>query len=160
MKEKILNAFKALGFEMEDLEELGYSFDYEGLHFLLMNNKDEDFLSIAIPAVYDKSNSDELEFYKVMDKLNATLKYVKVNELSNSMWFFYEREVSEDDDFEKILPMMILNLEHGVRFLRSGGQDTTDDDNDAEVINENGNDSDECIISDVDLLSDNNETEE
>ena len=99
-----MNAFKALGFEMEDLEELGYSFDYEGLHFLLMNNKDEDFLSIAIPAVFDKSNSDELEFYKVMDKLNATLKYVKVNELSNSMWFFYEREVSEDDDFEKILP--------------------------------------------------------
>ena len=160
MKEKILNAFKALGFEMENLEELGYSFDYEGLHFLLMNNKDEDFLSIAIPAVYDKSNSEELEFYKVMDKLNATLKYVKVNELSNSMWFFYEREVSEDDDFEKILPKMILNLEHGVRFLRSGGQDTTDDDNDAKVINENDNDSDECIISDVDLLSDNNENEE
>ena len=76
------------------------------------------------------------------------------------MWFFYEREVSEDDDFEKILPKMILNLEHGIRFLRSGGQDTTDDDNDAEVINENDNDSDECIISDVDLLSDNNENEE
>ena len=155
-----MNAFKALGFEMENLEKLGYSFDYEGLHFLLMNNKDDEFLSIAIPAVYDKSNSDELEFYKVMDKLNATLKYVKVNELSNSMWFFYEREVSEDDDFEKILPKMILNLEHGVRFLRSRGQDVTNDNNDAEVIDENGDDSDECIISDVDLLSDNNEYKE
>ena len=43
MKEKILNAFKALGFEMENLEELGYSFDYEGLHFLLMNNKEREF---------------------------------------------------------------------------------------------------------------------
>ena len=60
----------------------------------------------------------------------------------------------------KILPKMILNLEHGVRFLRSRDQDVTNDNNDAEVIDENGDDSDECIISDVDLLSDNNENKE
>ena len=31
MKEKILEAFKALGFEVEDLE-IGYGFQYEGKH--------------------------------------------------------------------------------------------------------------------------------
>ena len=46
MKEKILDAFKALGFEMEELEGFGYGFEYEGKHFLYMYNEDdEDFLN-------------------------------------------------------------------------------------------------------------------
>lgn len=141
-----MNAFKSLGFEMEDMKELGYGFDYEGLHYLWMNNDDEEFLNIAIPAVYDKSDSDELEFYQVIDKLNSTLKYIKVNELGNSMWLFYEREMIGEEDFEKLLPKMILHLEHAVRFLRNGGDD---------AISDNHDDDSDCIIEDVDLLSDN-----
>lgn len=153
MKEKILNAFKNLGFEMEDMEGLGYGFDYEGLHYLLMNNNDEEFLSIAIPAVYDKSDSDELEYYQVIDKLNSTLKYVKVNELGNSMWFFYEREMIGEEDFEKLLPKIILHLEHAVRFLRSGGEEFNNGNDEDEAAEDSHND--ECIIGDVDMLSDN-----
>lgn len=153
MKEKILNAFKNLGFEMEDMEGLAYGFDYEGLHYLWMNNNDEEFLSIAIPAVYDKSDSDELEYYQVIDKLNSTLKYVKVNELGNSMWFFYEREMIGEEDFEKLLPKIILHLEHAVRFLRSGGEEINNGNDEDEAAKDSHND--ECIIGDVDMLSDN-----
>ena len=32
MKEKILEAFKALGFEMEELEGMGYGFQYESVY--------------------------------------------------------------------------------------------------------------------------------
>lgn len=153
MKEKILNTFRSLGFELEDMKELGYGFDYEGLHYLWMNNDDEEFLNIAIPAVYDKSDSDELEFYQVLDKLNSMLKYVKVNELGNSMWLFYEREMVGEEDFEKLLPKMILHLEHAVRFLRNGGDDANNGNADDEAISDNHDD--DCIIGDVDLLSDN-----
>ncbi|MCH5174542.1 MAG: hypothetical protein J1F40_01480 [Prevotellaceae bacterium] len=155
MKEKILNAFQNLGFAMEYMEEVGYGFDYESLHYLWMNNGDEEFLCITIPAVFDKSDSDELEFYQVIDKLNSTLKYVKVNEVNNSMWLFYEREMIGDEDFEKLLPKMIFHLEHAVRFLRNGGQNTNND-NDADAINGNRIDDGDCIVGDVDLLSDNN----
>lgn len=155
MKEKIFNAFKSLGFEMEDMEELGYGFDYEGLHYLWMNNDDEEFLNIAIPAVYDKSDSNELEFYQVIDKLNSMLKYVKVNEIGNSMWLFYEREMIGDEDFEKLLPKMILHLEHAVRFLRNGGEDANRGSDEDGAINDDHIDEDDCIISDVDLLSKN-----
>lgn len=155
MKEKILNAFKNLGFEMEKMGELGYSFDYEGLHYLWMNNDDEEFLSITIPAVFDKSDAEELEFYQVIDKLNSTLKYVKVNELSNSMWLFYERELIGEENFEELLPKMILHLEHALRFLRSGGEDTNRGNDEAETNSDDHNDDGDCMIGDVDLLSDN-----
>lgn len=154
MKEKILNAFKSLGFEMEDMEDLGYGFDYEGLHYLWMNNDDEEFLNIAIPAVYDKSDSNELEFYQVIDKLNSMLKYVKVNEIGNSMWLFYEREMIGEEDFEKLLPKMIIHLEHAVRFLRNEGEDANGGKADDEATSDNHDDED-YIIGDVDLLSDN-----
>lgn len=153
MKEKILNAFKKLGFEMEDIEDLGYGFDYEGLHYLWMTSSDEDFLSIAVPALLDKSDSDELEFYQVIDELNSTLKYIKAYEFFGSMWLFYEREMIGEEDFEKLLPMMILRLDYAVRFLRDRGED-------ADRINDEDNATDEnCgdnwIIDDVDILSDN-----
>lgn len=108
MKEKILDAFKNLGFEMEDLEELGYGFEYEGIHYLWMANNDEDFLNIAVPAIFDMADTNELEFYQVMDKLNSTLKFIKVNELGNSMWMFYERELFGGEDFEQLLPRIFF----------------------------------------------------
>lgn len=142
MKEKILSTFKNLGFLMEDMQELGYGFDYEGLHYLWLNYDDE-FLNIAIPAVLNKSDLDELAFYQVINRVNATLRYVKANEVGDSLWLFYEREMIGEEDFEVLLPHMILNLEHAVRFLRNGDQDANND-----------NDGD-CIIGEVDLLSDN-----
>lgn len=139
MKEKILNTFKNLGFEMEDFEELGYGFDYEGLHYLLLNNDEEEFLNIAIPAVYEKSDSNELEFYKVIDKLNTALKYIKANELFGSIWLFYEREMIGEEDLEKLLPKMILHLEHAVHVLRDGGEEVN-----------SGNDENGDICDDLD----------
>lgn len=156
MKEMILNTFKSLGFEMEDFEELGYGFDYEGLHYLWMNSDDEEFLSIAIPAVLDKADTDELRFYQVMDKLNSTLKFVKVHELGNSMWLFYEREILDGEDFEKLLPKMILYLEHAVRFFGNGDSDTSNNDDNNVATSDNNTDDFHYLIEDIKFLDDNN----
>jgi len=119
MKEKILDAFKALGFEMEELEGFGYGFEYEGKHFLYMYNEDdEDFLNIALPAVLDIDDENNVGFYQVMDKINGTLKYVKANKLNDSMWLFYERELFGGEDLKQLLSRMILHLEAGLMFLR------------------------------------------
>lgn len=160
MKTKILEAFKNLGFEMEDMEELGYGFEYEDLHYLWMNYEDDEFLRIAVPAVCDKPEDYVLDYYQVINKLNSTLKYVKTCEVCNSIWFFYEREIVGEEDFEKLLPKIILHLEHAVRFLRSGGHETSNDENDGEVIRESNDDDDDHVISDVDLLNDNDENNE
>lgn len=153
MKDKIYSTFKHLGFEMENFETLGYSFEYEGINYMWMDDNDEEFLNIAIPAVLDKSDIDEVKFYQVINKLNSTLKYVKANEIRNKMWLFYERELIGEEDLEKLLPKMILHLEHAFRFLSNGREDA--DNNDSMSINENYGEGRGYIIDDIEILSDN-----
>lgn len=140
MKEQILDAFKALGFEMEEMEGLGYGFQYEGKHYLYMYNEDdEDFLNISIPAVLDLDDENNVGFYQVMDKLNGTLKYVKANKLNDSMWLFYERELFGGEDLKQVLSRMILHLEAGFYFLcramesSDDGSDTVSDETDSDT---------------------------
>ena len=131
MKEKILEAFKALGFEMEELEGMGYGFQYEGKHFLYMYNEDdEDFLNISLPGVLDIDDENNTTFYQVMDKLNSTLKYVKAYKLNDSMWLFYERELFSGEDLKQVLSRMILHLEAALMFLRRAMADSDDSDGD------------------------------
>lgn len=140
MKEKILEAFKALGFEMKELEGMGYGFEYEGKHFLYMYNEDdEDFLNISLPGVLDIDNENDTTFYQVMDKLNGTLKYVKAYKLNDSMWLFYERELFGGEDLKQVLSRMILHLEAGFYFLHRAmgssddGGDTVSDETDSDT---------------------------
>ena len=129
MKEKILDAFKALGFEMEELEGMGYGFQYEGKHFLYMYNEDdEDFLNVSLPGVLDIDDENNTTFYQVMDKLNGTLKYVKAYKLNDSMWLFYERELFGGEDLKQVLSRMILHLEAALMFLRRAMADSDDSD--------------------------------
>ena len=63
MKEKILNTFATMGFQLEEMEGFGYGFRYEGINYLYMpNDDDEDFLNLAIPAILevteDNTNAD------------------------------------------------------------------------------------------------------
>lgn len=68
MKEKILEAFDNLGFNLEDNESLGYHFYYEGINFLYMYNEDdEDFLNIAVPGIYDLED-DNKETMKLLKR--------------------------------------------------------------------------------------------
>lgn len=77
MKEKILAAFENLGFNLEDNESLGYSFNYEGINYLYMHNEDdEDFLNISVPCIYDLEE-DNKKYEELKEKINSTLKYVK-----------------------------------------------------------------------------------
>ena len=118
MKEKIKNAFSALGFELEELEKFGCRFLYEGSNYLwIYSDDDDDFLSFALPGVLDLENVDEMISYKVMDYLNSTLKYVKVNKLYDGMWFFYERELVDDEDLERIISRMISHLYNAMDIL-------------------------------------------
>ena len=134
MKEKILEAFKALGFEMEELEGMGYGFQYEGKHFLYMYNEDdEDFLNITLPGVLDIDNENDITLYQAMDKLNGTLKYVKAYTLNDSMWLFYERELFGDEDLKQVISRMILHLEAALIFLRRAIADSDYSDGGAET---------------------------
>ena len=119
MKEKILEAFAELGFQLEQMDDFGYGFSYEGTNFIFMPNADdEDFLNICVPGIYDLEEESPLSFIELMNKINSTLKYIKAYELGKSIWLFYERELFGDEDLAKVISRMILHLEAGLMFSR------------------------------------------
>lgn len=137
MKEKILEAFENLGFNLEYNDTLGYSFFYEGINLLYMYNEDDEtFLNISVPGIYDLE--DGKEAYDVLkEKINSTLKYVKAYTLCNSLWIFYERDLLGNEDLEEVIRRMVLQLAAALMFARdiidkieNGESDkVTDDDN-------------------------------
>lgn len=117
MKEKILEAFAELGFQLEQMDDFGYGFSYEGTNFIFMpNTDDEEFLNICVPGIYDLEEESPLSFIELMNKINSTLKYIKAYELGKSIWLFYERELFGDEDLAKVISRMILHLEAGLMF--------------------------------------------
>ena len=144
MKEKILEAFRELGFKLEEEEGMGYCFKYEGLNLLYMYNENgEEFLNIALPGIVEVEDDKMLQICALLEKINSTLKYIKAYMLGNSVWLFYERELIEqreqsrtcsdyaesrekktesqlcgEEDLMTVISRMILHLEAGLVFAR------------------------------------------
>ena len=144
MKEKILEAFRELGFKLEEEEGMGYCFKYEGLNLLYMyNENDEEFLNIALRGIVEVEEDKMLQICALLEKINSTLKYIKAYMLGNSVWLFYERELIEqreqsrtcsdyaesrekktegqlcgEEDLMTVISRMILHLEAGLVFAR------------------------------------------
>lgn len=123
-----------MGFEMNELETMGYLFDYEGKRYIWMYSEDdEDFLNIAAPCVVDHENMPENVFCHLMDKVNGTLKYVKAYKFGGDMWLFYERELLAGEDLQEIISHMIIRLDAARAFLRNELQDTDSGDDSSRV---------------------------
>lgn len=127
MKEKILEAFSELGFNLEN-EEFGYTFHYEGINMLLMiNDDDENFLNIAVPGIVDFTEDNTAILCALMEKVNSTLKYVKAYVLGESVWLFYERELFSEDDLSQLISRMILHLETALYHARKVMQELSEE---------------------------------
>ena len=119
MKEKILAVFANLGFNLEDIESLGFSFNYEGINYLYMYNEDdEDFLNISVPGIYDLEEDNKEGYNALKEKINSSLKYVKAYTLGNGLWLFYERDLLGNEDLEDVIRHMILHLAAALMFAR------------------------------------------
>ena len=119
MNEKILAAFENLGFNLEDIESLGFSFNYEGINYLYMYNEDdEDFLNISVPGIYDLEEDNKEGYNALKEKINSSLKYVKAYTLGKGLWLFYERDLLGNEDLEEVIRHMILHLAAALMFAR------------------------------------------
>lgn len=149
MKEKILNAFKSLGFELEEIDNFGHAFMYEGVNYVWMSNTDdENFLSIGVPGILDKPDEEEVPFYQLVDKFNGMLKYIKLNIVGGSLWMFYERELfGDEEDLEKIVTRMIVQLEMACRYFNKLSREVQEYDGE-----EDEEDGSHVIISDIDVV--------
>ena len=112
MKEKILDAFKQLGFSLIKTDEMGYGFSCEGTNLLYIpNSEDEDFLNISVPCVCDGESGRSMPLQDLAERINAMLKYVKAYRLGKTLWLFYERELLSEENLPQIISRMVVRLE-------------------------------------------------
>lgn len=142
MKEQVKNILEEMGFPTAPVDEY-IGFEYEGLNYLyLYNPNDEDFLNISIPCVMAPNEDDETMLFRVADKINAKVKYVKAYIWDDRLWLFYERELFGDENLEELITAMILRLAAAAAFVHQlsdgsdengSSSDITEDDSDGMV---------------------------
>lgn len=147
MKETILEAFRELGFEMEQIEDSDhYKFEFEGHNYIWMYNEDdESFLNIVLPSLLPITEEGAIGFYQLMDNINSTVKYVKAYKLNDALWLFYERELMGEENLEKSINHMILRLEATSNYIKDliKSLEDSDDDDDSDML-----------IDDIEVLDD------
>lgn len=147
MKETILEAFRELGFEMEQIEDSDhYKFEFEGHNYIWMYNEDdESFLNIVLPSLLPITEEGAIGFYQLMDNINSTVKYVKAYKLNDALWLFYERELMGEENLEKSINHMILRLEATSNYIKDliKSLEDSDDDDDSDIL-----------IDDIEVLDD------
>lgn len=170
MKEKILSAFKKLGFNLKPVDECEdcnhFEFEYEGATYLyLYSTNDPSFFNVALPGVLDLDEESEDVYYSILESVNSEMKYVKAYTVNRRLWIFYECETGEDADFEDLVHRVVLRIEAAHVFMKRKyweithadcGDDDSDDDG-ALPMSEEGYDlntlfgevsPDECVLSD------------
>ena len=121
MKEKVLKALKELGFKLEEVEDFGYIFQYEGTHYLYAPNiMGEEFLNICIPGVCDLHEAKEtFDLCHLANKLSYELNYVKAYVKEERLWIAYEYNVEGcEKSIRDIVGTMISYLDFGINYTR------------------------------------------
>lgn len=161
MKENVLETLRKLGFIFKQIDDAGYQFDYEGHHYVFIPSEhDDDFLTICLPCVYEIDEEDELAGYKIIDKLNAGVKYVKAYTRGGDVWLFYENYVAEGIDLEEVVSHMINALHAANEVLIDYIEDDNDDDDDDNDLLIDDDDADDDLeLENADDDSDNADLE-
>lgn len=134
MKEQILNSLKDMGFTVEEIEDFGFLFQYEGTNLVYApNSKDEDFLNICAPGVTDiHENMPSINIYELANKLNSELNYIKAYVMEGRLWIGYEmnQDIAKEE-LNEVLGNMIAYLDAAVNYakdiIENGNSDTQEE---------------------------------
>lgn len=78
-------------------------FKREGLSFVYYNRKrEEKFLSIALPNIWDVTHDSRFEILEAANKINQTMSVGKVFVIDDSVWCTYERFLTSQDSLDEI----------------------------------------------------------
>lgn len=112
IKEQVLSALGALGFIPEEIDDVGYRFDYEGLT-LLYSAEDDDTKCITLiaPNVFEISDDNRTDVLEAMVKVCGRVKYVQPHILfENQVWINYQHYFGENEVTPELIEHMIRVL--------------------------------------------------
>lgn len=145
-KELVLSKLEELGFELVEVGEHGYAFEFEKLTILYMPDDDEYFLRFAVPGIFDVTDENKDDVLDVVNETNMAIKYSKTCVFGDDVWIFYEYRIFDDEHLEEILEhvMRLLQVTYYLFHRKVEGDDTLPGEVDDEMENnENENKEDE-----------------
>ena len=131
-KENIINKLTELGFELQEVPEMGYVFEYEGMTILYMPDDDEDFVRFGLPNIFEVTEENRPLVLEVANSTNLTIKYAKVCVYGESVWAFYEYRSFGNEDIEELVEhsLLLLGATLSLFHRKIEGEDTiTEDEN-------------------------------
>lgn len=98
-KSIIAKALMCLGFELQKIDKVGYSFLYEEMKYLWLTTDKDDagFLTINQAYLLNEKEWGREYLLEVANEINANFKYIKAYIYGGGLWLSYEREVHESE---------------------------------------------------------------
>ncbi len=146
MNETILTALSALGFTIHPVDKQAYTFDYEGMHYVYRVRDDGDgegFLQMFVLTNIDYTDCGPYNLYRLMDKTNDAVRYVKCCMLDDSVCLYYESPLFGYEDYERLLRNMVFALEASFCYVNSALKDFQIADDEFEEFTDSDDDSHE-----------------
>ena len=92
----------SMGIVPKDTTDETISFEYNGLSYLFVSDKNDPYyIRLILPNIENINNADEIDVYKNINQYNNKFKAVKMSVVENSIWlsieqFLYSRENSNN----------------------------------------------------------------
>lgn len=112
IKEQVLSALSALGFIPDEIEGIGYRFEYEGLVFLYsIDDEDTKCVTLSAPGVFEITDENRQAVLEAMADLCGRMKFVQPHIMfGEQVWLNYQHYAGDNE----VTPALI---EHMVRVL-------------------------------------------
>lgn len=110
MKEKVLEAFSELGFNLEKRESY-YMFPYGEMTFMYIPEEDDpNFLGIYAPLPCEYGEDDLPLLHEKIDEINSSRKYMKVFMGQKTLFFAAEQMIFESENLQGEISKMVVLL--------------------------------------------------
>ncbi len=108
--DKVFEVLKVEGLVPEK-ESYGIGFKYQMTNFAYMEDeKDETFFNMLVPYIYETNEENEIEVLRAINKVNNTMKVVKLVLSDNNVWVCFENLIDENTDLRNIVGVAVNTL--------------------------------------------------
>lgn len=115
MRQDILQALKALDLQqLRKAEHDIYAFTHKERTYLFVY-KPNNFVQICLPEAIKADGLSELATYKLMERINSEIRYIKAFLVDNKILFACETLMPEGVDVKKYIHTMLYVLDGAVK---------------------------------------------
>lgn len=115
-KELVLDFLRKQGFTPNVDERNNIVFKYQMTTYVFFTDEnDDEFFQLAMPGIYDVTEDNREIVLEAANKVNQSIKVIKVIVTQDSVWVLFEILLDETPQVEDIMPRAFRIMEDGRR---------------------------------------------